>query len=180
MNRRRFLSSLNLFLLSILFIPKGIFKQKLLSAEPLIGSLDLHSFNTLCILAEHIFPDDHLSPGATSLGFNDFLCSQFKTTYYQEDIPVIVLLVRILDKEADIQRKMDFISCPKEFQTQLIERLYRSDQNNLFRHSFEKVIDITMEACFSDPKYGGNKNKASWRIMSNSIEEKWFHGCDCE
>ncbi len=45
---------------------------------------------------------------------------------------------------------------------------------------FEALLQITMEAFFADPIYGGNRNKASWRMLgfpglpavySNLIEE---------
>jgi len=30
---------------------------------------------------------------------------------------------------------------------------------------FQRLLAITMEGFFSDPIYGGNRNKASWRML---------------
>ena len=39
--------------------------------------------------------------------------------------------------------------------------LFRSD-SKLF---FQRLLQITMEGFFADPIHGGNRNKASWRML---------------
>lgn len=136
-----------------------------------------HELKTAAIIAEYIYPEDN-APGALSLGIQNFFTVQLTTPYYKKLIPCIRRLINYLDMESRKVCGKDFLYATTEIQHKLLDSIASGKKDQVstgIRKDFYKLIDPTLEGCFSDPMHGGNKNKQAWNVMGGTIKEDWFY-----
>lgn len=136
-----------------------------------------HELKTAAVIAEYIYPEDD-APGALSLGINNFFTIQFATPYYRKYIPSLKRLTSYLDSESKKITGKNFLSTESKIQHELLDSIASGEKgrvNTAIRKDFYTFIELTLEGCFSDPMYGGNKNKQAWNLLGGTIREEWFN-----
>lgn len=175
MKRRACIATIISGLLICFFIPyhkvRSYFHRLKRHSKP-----DEHELKTAACISEHIYPEDD-SPGAMSLRIHNFFSMQFKTAYYKKYVSSVQHITGYLDRESCKKGGKDFLSSEKMDQNLLIESIASGKADRMqpgIQKDFHKLINMTLEGCFSDPMHGGNKDKKAWNILKGSIKEEWF------
>lgn len=136
-----------------------------------------HELKTASRIAEYIYPEDD-APGALSLGINNFFSIQFKTPYYKKYVPLVKCLTNYLDSESQKVNGKNFLSSETKTQNELLDSIAMGKKDHVItniRKDFYTLVELTLEGCFSDPMYGGNKNKQAWNLLGGTFKEEWFY-----
>lgn len=135
--------------------------------------------HALALAAECLFPADRVSPGALELGIEDYLAAQLTTPYYRRHVPVLTTLVGALDRACD----RSFITAGQAERFGVVHRMAEGDLSTAefdSRQACSVLLDITLEGCFADPKYGGNRSRLAWQtIAAPSLNMRWWGDCGC-
>lgn len=176
MNRKTFIATIISGICIWLLIPahkvRSIYNR--LKKTPAPGK---HVLKTITAIAEFIYPEDE-GQGAMSLGIRNFFNLQLTTPYYKMLIPNIIRLVNYLDTESRKICGKCFVYAEYEMRKKLIDSIGSGEKdrvNSKIRNDFNVLIDLTLEGCFSDPMYGGNRNKQAWNLLGGTIKEEWFY-----
>jgi gluconate 2-dehydrogenase alpha chain len=136
---------------------------------------------TLNAFFEQLFPGDENGPGASSIGVLQYL-DRALSGPYGHHLEAYRLGVYALDAESLLRFDRQFIEADSIQQQELIAALeensvpnFRAIEGKAF---FELARSHLQEGLFADPIYGGNRNKAGWRLLGhpgvwleNSAEE---------
>ena len=136
-----------------------------------------HVLKTIATVAEYIYPEDD-DAGALSLGIRNFFSLQLTTPYYRKLLPGVNRLVDYLDKESRMICGKDFLYATPEIKKKLLDSIASGEKDQVsieIGKDFLALIDLTLEGCFSDPMYGGNKNRQAWNLLGGTIREEWFY-----
>ncbi len=128
-------------------------------------------------IAEYIYPESD-TPGAVSLGIENFLINQFRTPYYRHYIPSLRRITRYCNKRCMKDYSCTFLAADAEIQRQVVHTITASETVRQYPEildDFNSLIDITLEGCFADPRHGGNREKRAWQILGGTINEEWFN-----
>jgi gluconate 2-dehydrogenase alpha chain len=130
---------------------------------------------------ERLFPADEYGPGAREIGVVIYL-DRALAGAYREHLPVYRNGLALLDSASQARFGVRFASAAEGAQDDLISELERGeipgwvvpDQGSFF----ELLRSHLQEGLFSDPAYGGNRDKLGWRFLGhpgvwleNSAEE---------
>ena len=130
---------------------------------------------------ERMFPADEHGPGAREIGVVTYL-DRALAGAYREHLPVYRNGLALLDSASQARFGVRFASAEEPAQDDLIGDLERGeipgwvvpDQGSFF----ELLRSHLQEGLFSDPAYGGNRDKLGWRFLGhpgvwleNSAEE---------
>jgi gluconate 2-dehydrogenase alpha chain len=136
---------------------------------------------TLNALFEQLFPGDENGPGASSIGVIRYLDRALSGPYVH-NLEAYRLGVDALDAESIRRFDRAFIEADFVQQQELIAALEEGSVPNFGaiegKAFFELARSHLQEGLFADPIYGGNRNKAGWRLLGhpgvwleNSAEE---------
>jgi gluconate 2-dehydrogenase gamma chain len=120
-----------------------------------------HQARTVDAIAEQIIPKDD-QPGAAEAGVLYYIDRALAGDLrrhrgrYNEGL----LLV---DRTSRAQHGKDFIDLPGESQTAILRAL--ESGGGLGAEFFQLIRLHTMEGFYGDPRYGGNKNSVSWKML---------------
>jgi gluconate 2-dehydrogenase alpha chain len=145
--------------------------------------LALSAAEALCVAAvfDRMFPSDEQDPGAREIGACTYL-DRALAGAYREYLPVYRNGLALLDSVSRARYDVSFASAAESAQDDLIDDLERGtipdwmvpDQSSFF----ELMRSHLQEGLFSDPAYGGNRDKLGWRFLGhpgiwleNSAEE---------
>jgi hypothetical protein len=139
-----------------------------------------HVIGVLTQAGSRIFPGDTQCPDARGLGMETFLRRQCDTPHYVEICKDLRRFVTLLDRRARDECGGTFLTCGEALQDAILEECNSAAVSAFAARMFNIMVDITMEACFCDPRYGGNRDMAGWDIMSSALEYEWLvpGGCD--
>ncbi len=162
MNRRSFLLALASATAFGVLMPyhKKLEKfNKYKKNSPLEGREEIEILTTL---ADMIYPSDD-SLGASELGFRSYLLQKL-----QRDRGGVLQnsLFRLAQKSAQAQH--DYHLLPEKL---LEGALYSEGESD-----FSLLIEVTLEAVFSAPKHGGNRDKNSWKLLGKHFSGEWLNG----
>ena len=132
-------------------------------------------------LFERLFPADASAPGAVEIGVLDYV-DRALAGVEQEAAEAYRLGLAVLEQAAQSRFGARFARCPSEQQDELIAQMERGKLAGLsvdFQQNFFALLRRHLqEGLFSDPIYGGNRDKAGWRLLGhpgvwleNSAEE---------
>jgi gluconate 2-dehydrogenase alpha chain len=150
-------------------------------SEYAFTALNLAEAATLDTFFEQLFPADEYGPGASSIGVIRYL-DRALSGPYAEHLETYRLGVYALDAESLDRFGKPFVNADSVYRQELIAALERNAAPNFCaiegKTFFELARSHLQEGLFSDPIYGGNRNKAGWRFlghpgvwMENSAEE---------
>jgi gluconate 2-dehydrogenase gamma chain len=131
--------------------------------------LSVDQARTLAAVCDQIIPADD-DPGAAWAGVVNYidrqLCGvlQHLRDTYRDGITAV-------QRTSQSLYGVDFVNLPAEKQTEL---LHRMDEGNVPREAWTKsspqeffalVLDHTMQGFYGDPRHGGNRHAASWKML---------------
>ena len=103
---------------------------------------------------DRIIPPDDLGPGAKQMGAANYIVSAIAS-----DKAFLEGLAGI-DIEARAMFQQPFVELGATQQDRVLGSI-----ESKARPFFTRLRQLTMEGCFSDPSYGGNKNFAGWDLI---------------
>jgi len=120
-------------------------------------------------LCEQIFPKDDF-PGAKELGAVNFL-ENILGQAHPEWWPLYHAGLKATDQASHESFQKSFTQLPFEEQTSLMQKMEKGELSLASWKEvqpasfFQMIRDHTLQAVFSHPKYGGNKDKAAWKMI---------------
>lgn len=123
---------------------------------------------------------ERLLPGAKEAGIPDYLAFWLSKKPFEGLKRFITAGVRYLDKSATRQFGGPFVVINDNQKDQLLKAL--NDGEHQLRHFdgrlfFRKLMDLTLEGYLSDPRYGGNRDRAGWRFIGlpDGLRSCWWN-----
>jgi gluconate 2-dehydrogenase alpha chain len=137
--------------------------------------------DTLVAILERLFPADENGPGATEIGVLDYL-DRALAGPYAEVRETYRLGLFAIDQASMNRFQTGFAHASADQQDALLAELEEGTVKEFSalapKEFFEQVRTHLQEGLFSDPWYGGNRNKSGWRVLGhpgvwleNSAEE---------
>jgi gluconate 2-dehydrogenase alpha chain len=144
-------------------------------------ALSLEEAATLDALFEQLFPTDDRGPGASQIGVINYLDRALSGPYARH-LETYRLGVQALELESEFRFRKRFAEIDSAQQQELIAALEDNSASNFkaveAKSFFELARSHLQEGLFSDPIYGGNRDKSGWRVLchpgvwlENSAEE---------
>lgn len=141
-------------------------------------------FDTAAAAAEVIYPEDEHGPGAIGLGVPYYIDKQLATPWGRNaddfmkrpfragETPltrgdIMLQGLRKLNAVSQGDYKADFKDLEEDAQIELLQR-FEAGEVELHHVSsaafFALLCQLTIEGCYADPMYGGNKDMAGWKM----------------
>ncbi len=125
---------------------------------------------TAAAVFARMFPADETGPGADAIGALTYL-DRALAGPYRGHVPVYRTSLALLDRASLTRHGVNFASAEESAQDNLIADLERGqipgwevpDQ----REFFQLMRSHLQEGLFSDPAYGGNRDKLGWRFLGH-------------
>ena len=134
-------------------------------------ALSVAEASTLDALFEQLFPADESGPGASAIGAVRYL-DRALSGPYTHHLETYRLGVYALDGESERRFGKPFADIDGSQKSELIGALEKNSAPNFqaveAKTFFELVRSHLQEGLFSDPVYGGNRDKAGWRVFGSS------------
>ncbi len=127
-------------------------------------------YDTMAAACERMLPRDE-DPGAADLGIPGYLdraLSDPRMSHVKDDF---VRGLNALMRRAQGQHKKPLPQLPPEAQDALLAAFKNSPKGSGEAHWYELLVVLTMEGAFSDPSYGGNKNRKGWALIGFETSE---------
>jgi gluconate 2-dehydrogenase alpha chain len=143
--------------------------RQLDKSEPLLA-LTAREASCAAAVFERMFPSDMDGPGARQIGAVTYL-DRALAGAYREHLPAYRNGLALLDSVSQTRYGMTFASAVESAQDDLLADLERGevpgwmvpDQDSFF----ELMRSHLQEGLFSDPAYGGNRDKLGWRFLGH-------------
>jgi gluconate 2-dehydrogenase gamma chain len=131
--------------------------------------LTVDEARTLAAVCDQIIPPDE-APGAAWAGVVNFMDRQLCGPYrrlrdsYRQGIAGI-------EKSSRLLYGGDFAHLPQDRQAELLTRVEQSKapgeewQTISSTEFFSMLVDHTMQGFYGDPRHGGNRDRASWKMV---------------
>ncbi|MGE5305060.1 MAG: gluconate 2-dehydrogenase subunit 3 family protein [Alphaproteobacteria bacterium] len=120
---------------------------------------DLHQRATIEAAAERIVPADH-DAGARQTGVINYVESALGG-YDAEYAPLYITGVQELDKLARERFALQaFVQLRSDQQDEILAHLEKEGS-----HFFSLLLEHTMQGFYGDPRHGGNRDGASWKMI---------------
>ncbi len=136
-----------------------------------------HEARTATAIFERLFPADQSGPGATEIGVTNYVDKALAGPY-GDQLEIYRAGLSGLNSGAKEQYGTDFAACTLHQQDALLTELERGAVHDSPRTFFELLRSHLQEGLFSDPAYGGNRQKLGWKTLGhpgvwleNSAEE---------
>jgi gluconate 2-dehydrogenase alpha chain len=137
--------------------------------EPLLA-LSAAEASTAAAVFQRMFPVDEQDPGAREIGVVTYL-DRALAGAYREYTSIYRTGLALLDSVSQDRYGVVFANATESAQDQLISDLERRaipgwvvpDQESFF----ELMRSHLQEGLFSDPAYGGNRDKLGWRFLGH-------------
>jgi len=141
-------------------------------------------FDALAAATEVIFPEDDNGPGAIGLGAPYYIDKQLASGYgknteeYRKkpfqsgESPlnrgdVMIAGIRKLNQVSETDHDEVFKDLEEDIQIEILESFEAGEVDLKYTSSatfFALLRQLTLEGCFGDPMYGGNKNMEGWKM----------------
>lgn len=113
-------------------------------------------------ICDRIVPDDD-DPGAAQAGVLHYLDWQLAGTLKRHG-PAYRKGLAQLEQAARKETGQEFVALSPDAQTRFLEAVESGRVPGLAR-LFALIVDHTMQGFYGSPKHGGNRNRASWRML---------------
>lgn len=127
-------------------------------------------FETMAAAAERIFPRDE-DVGAADLGVPSYIdraLSDRRMSHVRDDF---VRGLEALMQRAKAQYQKPFPQLASEQQDALLAEFKNSAKSSGEGHFYELLVVLIMEGAFSDPSYGGNRDRKGWTLIGFETSE---------
>jgi gluconate 2-dehydrogenase gamma chain len=127
-------------------------------------------FEAMAAATERILPRDE-DVGAADLGvpgYIDRALSDRRMSHVRDDF---VRGLGALMQRAKGQHQKPFAALGPEQQDALLTEFKNSSKSSGEGHFYELLVVLTMEGAFSDPSYGGNRDRKGWALIGFETSE---------
>jgi gluconate 2-dehydrogenase gamma chain len=127
-------------------------------------------FETVAAACERVLPRDE-DPGAADLGvpaYVDRALADPRMSHVKEDF---LRGLEALMRRSQGQQKKPFAALTPEAQDALLTVFKNAAKSSGEGHWYELLVVLTMEGAFSDPSYGGNKDRKGWALIGFDTSE---------
>lgn len=115
---------------------------------------------TIASVQQHLFPENSSLPSSRSMFMTRFLFDTILHASYDKDIRAFVIEGA---EELEKREKGKFILLSAEKK----ERALRAYEATSYGSSWlSRIMVLSMEALFSDPVYGSNRQEAGWKALN--------------
>ncbi len=115
---------------------------------------------TLESLCGHIVPEDQ-DPGAVRAGVAVFIDRQL-TCFYKPLQLAYRQGIAAVERESAAFGGRGFAQLPPDSQLVVIRRIEQNPETKSF---FDLLVAHTMQGFYGDPRHGGNRGRASWKML---------------
>jgi gluconate 2-dehydrogenase gamma chain len=122
--------------------------------------LSVREARTLEALCAHIIPQDQ-DPGAVQAGVVVFIDRQL-TRFYKPLQKTYRQGIATVDQQSVSFAGRAFADLPAASQLEMLGRLERDPGTKPF---FDLLVAHTMQGFYGDPRHGGNRDRASWKML---------------
>ena len=129
--------------------------------------------------------EERLLPGAVEAGVPEYLDHWLAHRSFRLVRKYMAHGARHLDAAARKEHGKSFVGCTGEQQDAILKTFSEGDfkagkfDGTVF---FRQLMELTLEGYLSDPKYGGNRNRAGWRLIGipDGLRSCWWnpHGVE--
>jgi hypothetical protein len=122
-------------------------------------------WDTLDAVCERIFPKDS-SPGAKQAGVVNYIDAQLTAMPIKAFRRAIAAALAHLQRAAK-QKGREFSQLSGQQQDKLLEQMSAGRVGRRYsgRRVMRVLVSLTMEGLFSDPIYGGNRDRVGWKVI---------------
>ena len=121
-------------------------------------------FETLSAACERILPKDE-DVGAIEAGVPQYIDAMLQTAELTKMRTDFVPGVAALNRRSQRMHSVAFSKATPAQQDAVLNAFKDSDPKSGEAHFFELLTVLTLEGFLADPSYGGNKDKAGWRLV---------------
>lgn len=115
---------------------------------------------TVEAICAQIIPEDQ-DPGATTAGVIHFLDKQL-SGFYRPLRKTYRAGIAAIDRKSFEFAGKNFADLPSGSQVDLLKRIERDPDQKPF---FSLLIEHSMQGFYGDPRHGGNRDRASWKML---------------
>ena len=144
-------------------------------------ALTFDEARTVAAIFERFFPNDASGPGAREIGAHQYL-DRALAGAYADQLNVYRDGLEAVNRISNERHAHDFADCSETQQDALLSEMQADTLENFVRPSqtefFALLLQHLREGLFSDPAYGGNRDKLGWKFLrfpgthlENSAEE---------
>jgi gluconate 2-dehydrogenase alpha chain len=137
---------------------------------PALVSLNDHEARTAVALFDRIFPADEHGPSASEIGVVTYV-DRALAGAYRDKVEAYRLGFAALDRAARQRCGVRFADCDARRQDALLGEMEQGTLPDFRvpsqREFFEMLRKHLQEGLFSDPAYGGNRDKLGWRFLGH-------------
>ena len=149
--RRVFIASTLLAGTALFLLPQG--KTTPINIEP---------FKVISAVQEVLFPKGLKAPSASEFGATAYLLNvSTHPSFWAEDLKFLTYGAELLIKE-----KSNFLSMTPKEQDEALRDFVNNNPKG--KNWVSLLLFYTLEALFSDPIYGGNKNELGWKWVQHN------------
>lgn len=127
-------------------------------------SLTNEEYQTVAAAVERIVPKDE-DPGAIELGVPEYIDRALSTPTLSHVRDEFVRGTEALMRRATSRHRQPFAQLTPEDQDALLTAFKDSPAGSGEAHYWTVLIGLTMEGCFGDPMYGGNRGGRGWELI---------------
>ena len=121
-------------------------------------------FATMSAACERIVPADE-DPGAVDAQVPTYIDRMLQTPELHQMKEDFLSGVAALDRRAQRLFALPFAQASAAQQDELLTLFKDSRPGSGEAHYYELLVVLTLEGLLGDPSYGGNKNKAGWKLV---------------
>ncbi|HQY32062.1 MAG TPA: gluconate 2-dehydrogenase subunit 3 family protein, partial [Thermomicrobiales bacterium] len=126
---------------------------------------------TVSAIFDRLFPADETGPGATEIGAVVYL-DRALGGWVAADLALYRSAIPALNRTCQTTHAAAFADLAPGRQDETLRALEAANLPGMVgidqAHFFRKLLAHCQEGCFSDPLYGGNRDKAGWKAMGHS------------
>jgi gluconate 2-dehydrogenase gamma chain len=128
------------------------------------GALADEQALTLRAICDRVVPSDATGPGALDAGAPNYIELALESDYASL-LPLYERGIRGLDERARDRHGDGFATLDGAARDALLRELESEPIGSEARTFFETVRDHTIEGMFGDPRWGGNRSGAGWKLI---------------
>ncbi len=153
MNRRKFISTAGI--LALYGSTKILYSSELLTQKE-------HKtlFEIIFTVQRHFFPKGLHMPDADTFGATEYLKEAVFHNSFDPDTRAVLFEGAKRVEKMSYGRFQDFSFEKKE------KLLRRFEESSFGSYWLSRIMDLTLEALFADPVYGGNTNETGWKSFN--------------
>lgn len=123
---------------------------------------------------------DTILPGAKVAGVSDFIAYWLAQKPFEETRRFLLRGLKIIDRQAIRQLEQRFDACPRERREGMLKAFSENKVKEKGFNSalfYQQLVELTLEGYLSDPKYGGNRDRAGWTFIGipDGLRSCWWN-----